>query len=145
MSEQRKARLPDPNATPGADADGAPLRVPVGESEAPPEESGEADEGGLPQFVSVLATMEQQVGSHVITALQHSETVAVLTTVAMGPDGQQRIVSIGLDPAMVEQVRGMVAGAREQTTKDVPCVGFHCRIQREDVARKEKERGHDQV
>ena len=30
--------------------------------------------------------------------------------------------------------------AAQAKTNDVPCVGFHCRINEDDVARKEKER-----
>ena len=146
MSDEKTTRLPDPDVppddatprdalAPGADAEGAPLPVPVPTGEPPV-----PDDTGMPQFVSVLASMEQQVGSHVIAALQHPETVAVLTTVAMGQDGHQRMVSVGLDPEMVEQVRDLVAEAAQAKTNDVPCVGFHCRINEDDVARKEKER-----
>jgi hypothetical protein len=92
---------------------------------------------GMPQFVTVLTPMEQQVGVHVINALQHPETVAVLTTVAVGQDGLQRIVSVGLDPAMMEQVQQLVVQAREERTKRVPCVGFHCVL--EDRQREEEQ------
>jgi len=99
---------------------------------APP---GNDDEegGGPPRFVTSLAPIEQQVGVHVIRALQGPETVAVLTTVTVGRDGHQRIISVGLDDTLLEQVRVLVADASEERTERVPCVGFHCRLQDRDV------------
>ena len=99
---------------------------------APP---GKDDEegGGPPRFVTSLAPVEQQVGVHVIRALQGPETVAVLTTVTMGRDGHQRIISVGLDGALLEQVRVLFDEASEERTERVPCVGFHCRLQDRDV------------
>jgi hypothetical protein len=104
---------------------------------APPEQRDPTD-AGLPQFVTVLTPMEQQVGMHVINALQHPETVAVITTVAMGKDGMQRIVSVGLDPETLQQIEELVVNAREERTKRVPCIGFQCVL--EDREREEEQK-----
>jgi hypothetical protein len=83
---------------------------------------------GLPQYVTPLLPMEMQVGQHIIKALQHPKTVAVLTTVALGADGQQRIISVGLDQDALEHVQSMVQDAESHRTERVPCVGFHCYV-----------------
>ncbi len=103
-------------------------------AEAPAPYGKDDEEGaGHPRFVTSLAPVEQQVGVHVIRALQAPETVAVLSTVTMGPDGHQRIISVGLDDALLEQVRGLLAEASEERTERVPCVGFHCRLEDRDI------------
>ncbi len=96
-------------------------------------DGGEAEEEeGPPTFVTNLAPIENQVGTHVIAALQHPETVAVLTTVAQGADGHQRVVSVGLDPAIVNEVQRMLNEADESRTHRAPCVGFHCWVEDRD-------------
>lgn len=101
----------------------------------PPAErdSGAVEEAqAIPEFVTRLTPVEEQVGMHVIAALQHPETVAVLSTVAMGRDGTQQIVSFGLDPQMLRQVQEFLRGATEEKKQRVPCVGFHCHIREDD-------------
>ena len=99
----------------------------------PDTDAEEQEDPGPPQFVTTLSPIEQQVGVHVIAALQHEDTVAVITTVAMGRDGQQRIISVGLDPELLEQVQELIMQAQAEKTQRVPCVGFHCRLEdRED-------------
>ena len=83
----------------------------------------------LQHFVSTIKTAEQQVGENIIAALQHDDTVAVLTTVVMGPDGQ-RIVSAALDPKLMAQVQGILHAAQQDREQEEPCVGFHCLIKR---------------
>ena len=118
MSEHESA--PETSGQSGEEA----LPVP----QAPANQGEQGGVGGLMQFVTPLRTIEQQVGSHTITALQHPQTVAVLSTVAMGQDGTQRIVSIGLDPQMLGQVEQLLHSATEQQKRRVPCIGFHCYI-----------------
>jgi hypothetical protein len=103
----------------------------------PDPDEEEAEEGDLPQFVSVLTPVEQQVGLHVLGALQHPETVAVLTMIAGGGDGQQRVVSVGLNPERLAQVQQLLMEESEDRKKRVPCIGFHCRL--EDKAAEEDE------
>ena len=78
------------------------------------------------QVTSKLMPIEHQVGSNVAAALQDPETVGVLTTVVMGHDGSQYIVSIGLGPDLLWQVQYLLKQAKEERAQGVPCVGFHC-------------------
>lgn len=87
-----------------------------------------ADTQQLQHFVSTIKTAEQQVGENIISALQHDGTVAVLTTVVMGPDGQQRVVTAALKPAMMAQVQNILAEAAVEREEEEPCVGFHCLV-----------------
>jgi len=54
----------------------------------------------------------------------------VLTTVVIGPEGGQVIVSAGLDPEMLEDVQNMLGKAQQARSEDIPCVGFHCFLKR---------------
>ena len=80
------------------------------------------------QFVTSIKSISQQVGEHVITALQHEETVAVLTAVTVGPDSTQHIVSVGLDMEQLGHVNDLLLHASGKKTDEVPCVGFHCYV-----------------
>ena len=100
------------------------------------EEQGETE--GVLEFVTPLVPMEQQVGSHVIAALQHPETVAVVSTVAARQDGTQCIVSVGLDPEMLEQVQQLIIQARQKKQR-TPCIGFHCFVDDPDDEKEEQE------
>lgn len=91
-----------------------------------------------PHFVTPLTPVEHQVGAHVISALQHEATVAVLTTVMQGPNGQQNVVSIGLDPHTTSQVQGLIAHADRKQKQRVPCIGFHCFIDDDDDIENEE-------
>lgn len=81
--------------------------------------------GARPHVTELLST-DQQVGRHVIAALQQEDTVAVLTAVVVGEDGTQRIVSAPLHQQALHEVRMLLNGASDQETQRVPCVGFHC-------------------
>ena len=108
---------PDQPAPAGA---GAP-----GSDEAPMQA---AEPAKIAQFVTSIKNAEQQVGEHVIQALSHQGSVAVLTTVVVGPGGQQHIVSAALDAQKTAQVNALLQGAREERVQEEPCVGFHCLI-----------------
>ena len=82
----------------------------------------------IAQFVTTIKNAEQQVGEHIIAALQHDDTVAVLTTVAMGADGQQRVISASLSPQRMKQVQEILQQAEEEREEEEPCVGFHCLV-----------------
>ncbi len=90
--------------------------------------TNDVDPNQIAQFVTTIRNAEQQVGQHIIRALQHDDTVAVITTVAMGPDGLQRIVSAALSPARLRQVQEMLASAEVERQDEEPCVGFHCLV-----------------
>ncbi len=86
------------------------------------------DRERLQQFVTKIRTAEQQVGENIIQALKHDDTVAVLTTVVMGPDGQQCVVTAALDPKLMSQVQELLVRASKEREEEEPCVGFHCLV-----------------
>jgi hypothetical protein len=86
----------------------------------------------LPQFVTPLASLEHQVGTHVIGALQHPGTIAVLSTVVAGGDGSQQIVSIGLDADRFVEVQELLSASMEDQKRRVQCMGFHCQFVDDD-------------
>ena len=88
----------------------------------------QADKSQISQFVTAIKNAEQQVGEHIIRALQHEDTVAVITTVALGPDGQQRVISAALSPERLQQVQEILQAAEDEREDEEPCVGFHCLI-----------------
>lgn len=86
-------------------------------------------------FVSDIKSAEQQVGEHILAALQEQGTVAVLTAVVIGTDGVQRIVSAALDPEMLQQVQELMQVAEAERQEEEPCVGFHCLLKRKEDGR----------
>ena len=91
-------------------------------------ESDSRDRERIAQFVTTIKNAEQQIGEHIVTALQHADTVAVLTTVVVGPDGQQRVVSASLNPARLQQVQEILTAAEQEREEEEPCIGFHCLV-----------------
>ena len=83
----------------------------------------------MARFVSKIKNLEHQVGEHVVQALQHPETVAVLTTIVIGPSGEQHIVSAALSPAKMAQINTLLQDAVEERVEDEICLGFHCLLQ----------------
>lgn len=86
------------------------------------------DRARIAQFVTTIKNAEQQIGEHIIQALQHADTVAVLTTVALGPDGQQRVISAALNPTRMKQVQDILRAAEAEREEEEPCFGFHCLV-----------------
>ena len=86
------------------------------------------DRAKVAQFVTTLKNAEQQIGEHIIQALQHADTVAVLTTVVIGPDGQQRIISAALNPNRLQQVQEILTAAESERIEEETCLGFHCLV-----------------
>jgi hypothetical protein len=82
----------------------------------------------ITQFVTTIKNPAEQIGEHVIQALQHDDTVAVLTTVVLGSDGQKRVNSAALDPKRMQQVQEILTDAEQEREAEEPCVGFHCLI-----------------
>ncbi len=78
------------------------------------------------RFVSKIKNLEQQVGEHVVHALQYPDTVAVLTTIVIGPSGDQHIVSAALSPAKMAQINSLLQEAVAERVDDEICFGFHC-------------------
>ena len=94
----------------------------------------------IKQFVTQIKSAEQQVGEHIVKALQDDETVAVLTTVVVGGDGGQHIVSAALDPSILQQVQHLLRDAQSQRDEEIPCIGFHCLLKRKDQAKEETDK-----
>ena len=91
------------------------------------------DAAQLTQFVTLIKSAEQQMGEHILTALQDPDTVAVITTIVAGPSGQV-LVSAALDPEMLGQVQKILHDAEVKRSEEVPCIGFHCLLKRKDEA-----------
>ena len=92
----------------------------------------EVKEEGVPHFVSPLHTIANQVGEHVLTAMEHEETVAVLTTITGSKQGRQ-VISIPLTAQHVQQVHGLIEEIHiSDEPQRVPCVGFHCFLDQEE-------------
>lgn len=119
--------MSEPETEPQDDANERELR------EFPPAKSrvrvaDNVDRTKIAQFVTTIKNAQQQVGEHIIQALQHEDTVAVITTVAMGSDGQQRVISAALNPERMQQVQEILQAAEEEREEEEPCVGFHCLV-----------------
>lgn len=114
---------------------------PTGDNDQIPQVVTNVDAGQLQHFVTTIKTAEQQVGENIIRALQCNGTVAVLTTVVLGPDGQQRVVSAALNPDMMQNVQEVLKRAAREREEEEPCIGFHCLVKpkREPVTDAEAE------
>ncbi|MDE0863620.1 MAG: hypothetical protein OSA98_07515 [Rubripirellula sp.] len=88
----------------------------------------QVDSDQIAQFVTTIKNAEQQVGENIITALKHDDTVAVLTTVVFGSDGQQRVISAALNQGRLNQVQEILAEAQGDRESEDPCVGFQCLV-----------------
>lgn len=111
------------------------------QQETPAAQAGQvenATEAQISKFVTTIKNAQQQIGEHVIGALQHDDTVAVLTSVVVGPGGQQHIVSAALDPNTMAQVNNLLAAAEKQREEEIQCVGFHCLIKPKNGQATEK-------
>ncbi len=120
---------------PGGNSDNKEL------SKAMPDAASDS-QGGLTHFVSELKSIEDQVGQHVINALKHEGTVAVLTAVLPGAGTSgERIASVPLDQELWIQVQELLTTAGEEQARDVQCIGFQCVLQdRQRKAEAEKKK-----
>ena len=55
--------------------------------------------------------------------------VAVITTLAIGPDGKQRVISAALNGQRMQQVQEILNTAQQERIEEEPCVGFHCLVE----------------
>ncbi|RMF42755.1 MAG: hypothetical protein D6753_06770 [Planctomycetota bacterium] len=88
-----------------------------------------ASDAQVTQYITTIKNAPQQIGEHVVRALQHPNTVAVLTTVVVGPGGGQHVISAALNPGQLAQIEAILRQAELECDEEVPCVGFHCLIQ----------------
>ena len=84
------------------------------------------NEQQVARFVSKVKNLDLQIGEHVLAALQHPDTVAVLTTVVIGPGGEQHIVSAALNPQRMSEINEILEEAQQERVEDEVCFGFHC-------------------
>lgn len=110
-----------------SDSDAGKVRE-VSFDQALPQLVRNASASDIARFVSTIKNAEQQVGEHIIAALQHADTVAVITSVVVGADGQQHIVSAALNPSRAAQVDELLKSAAEEREDEELCLGFHCLI-----------------
>ena len=128
--EDRLPTEPDEDNPDASDTPALPVvGLPKG-SDNLPAVTQDVDSDQIKHFVTQIRSAEQQVGEHIIDALQDPDTVAVLTTVVIGPEGGQHLVSAALDPETLEEVQKMLVKAEEGRHEDIPCVGFHCFLKR---------------
>jgi hypothetical protein len=93
---------------------------------------------GVPHLVTPLQPIANQVGRHVLGALDQEETVAVLTTVTGSINGQQ-VISIPLTAEHLQQVHVLIQEIHDSDEPEhVPCVGFHCFIDDEQPKDEEE-------
>lgn len=108
--------------------------TPAPDAATPPQAARETNqvqnvgEAEVTHFITTIKNAEQQVGEHVIQALQHPDTVAVLTSVVLGPNGQQHIVSAALNASQTAEINRLLQSATEEREEETLCVGFHCLI-----------------
>lgn len=119
-----------PSNSPEPEQDGGQTNHSEGSAQMPQVDNATA--GQVQRFVSTVKDMQTQIGEHVLAALQHEGTVAVVTSVVVGPGGKQHIVSAALDPQQAAVVNGLLAGARQQRVEEEQCVGFHCLVKPKD-------------
>ena len=87
---------------------------------------------GLTPLVTQLAPITEQVGTHVLQALQDAETVAVLTTVVAGFPAD-RVVSLPLTNEQLASVQMLLMQvqaepAPQNAEEESRCIGFQCQI-----------------
>ena len=96
------------------------------------DENPKENEGVIPTLITPIQSLAGQVGVHVMAALDHGETVAVLTTITGSRSGQQ-VISIPLTAEHVQQVHSIIEEIHESEEPErVPCVGFHCLLDRNE-------------
>ena len=49
----------------------------------------------------------------------------MITTLAIGPDGKQRVISAALNAQRMQQVQEILNSAQKERVEEEPCVGFH--------------------
>ena len=86
----------------------------------------------LTPLVTQLAPITEQVGTHVLQALQDAETVAVLTTVVAGFPAD-RVVSLPLTNAQLASVQKLLMQVQAEPApqteeEEARCIGFQCQI-----------------
>lgn len=125
MSDDSTSNSPQEDPAKTQD-DNAGTDQPTPGSAANPAKNLEPEE--VQRFITSIKNPVHQMGEHVLGALQHPNTMAVLTTIVVGPGGQQHIVSAALNPMQTAQVNQILQNAVQEREDEEVCVGFHCLI-----------------
>lgn len=104
------------------------MSEPSQSNDSPEPNVGPRKEPQVARFISKIKNLDVQIGEHVLAALQHPDTVAVLTTIVVGPGGEQHIVTAALNPQRMSQVNEILAEAQQERVEDEVCFGFHCLV-----------------
>ncbi|MEE2787292.1 MAG: hypothetical protein VX589_08130 [Myxococcota bacterium] len=77
-------------------------------------------------LVTPIASLAEQVGQHVLSALSQDETVAVLTTITGSRHGKQ-VISMPLNAHTLHEVQSLLHAVEENDEPErMACIGFHC-------------------
>jgi len=92
-----------------------------------------SQDGGPPAFVSTLNSLQEQVGSHVMSCLQTNGTVAVISTVVAGVgSGGDKIVSMPITAEQMAEIDLIINRDNyEPAHNEDRCIGFQCNISEE--------------
>jgi hypothetical protein len=84
---------------------------------------------GPPTLITELSPITQQVGSHVLNALQEDNCVAVISTIVPGFP-TDRVVSVPLNSSQMAEVGAILNEVADEPDgpDDRPCIGFQCRL-----------------
>ena len=106
------------------------IMAPSKKNNAPSDESAvkNADPVQIARFVTTIKNAEQQIGEHIVAALQHADPVAVLTTVVVGPGGEQHLVSAARNPSKMAEINQLLQSAIDEREDEELCFGFHCLV-----------------
>ncbi len=94
----------------------------------PPSNHRVASDEQITRYITTIKNAPQQIGEHIVRALQHPNTVAVLTTVVIGPGGDRHVISAALNPTQMVQIDAILQQAELECEPETPCVGFHCLV-----------------
>mgnify|MGYP004172591649 CR=1 FL=1 len=98
------------------------------DSEPMPAEQQSAEPVSTP-----LSSLAEQIGQHVIAALNQESTVAVVTTITGSRVGRQ-VVSLPLDSDQMHNIQMLLMAVEtSEQPETVSCVGFHCKFDSTDV------------
>ena len=91
-------------------------------------EPSTAEENTSQPISTPLTSMAEQIGQHVISALNQADTIAVLTTITGSRIGRQ-VVSLPLDPKQMNDIQMLLTDLDEHDEPEtLDCVGFHCQF-----------------
>jgi hypothetical protein len=96
---------------------------------------------GPPTLVTDLSPITEQVGTHVLNALQEDECVAVISTIVPGFP-TDRVVSVPLNSNQMANIGAILNEVVDEPDgpEDRPCIGFQCRL---PEPRKEEDKDSD--